>query len=239
MPSSGPLLLYIETSTDLCSVALSIGSRLIDEKISRESRAHARVIAPMTLEILKDSGYTIDNCDAVVVSGGPGSYTGLRVGVSLAKGLCYGSGKPLISVESVELLANIAFKVLLPQYPGTTAIIPAMDARRMEIYTATYSSNMEMISPVKALVVDNRSFTEILDKGIALFCGDGALKLMEVIDHPNARFISLEALSNGMIDIALRKFQAGEFEDTAMYEPLYLKDFIAGVTKRGPLNFEK
>ncbi len=239
MPSSGPLLLYIETSTDLCSVALSVGSRLIDEKISREPRAHARVIAPMTLEILKDSGYTIDNCDAVVVCGGPGSYTGLRVGVSLAKGLCYGSGKPLISVGSVELIANIAFKVLLPQYPGTTAIIPAMDARRMEIYTATYSSNMEMISPVKALVVDNRSFTEILDNGITLFCGDGALKLMEVIDHPNARFITLEALSNGMIDIALRKFQAGEFEDTAMYEPLYLKDFIAGVTKRGPLNFEK
>jgi len=238
MPSSEPLLLYIETSTDVCSVALSLGSRLIDEKISREPRAHARVIAPMTEEILRESGYTAASCDAVVVSGGPGSYTGLRVGVSLAKGLCYGSGKPLISVGSIELLANIAFKRIVPEYPGTTTVIPAMDARRMEIYTAIYNADREMISPVKALVVEKESFTEILDKGVTLFCGDGAMKLQQVLEHPNARFIPLEALSNGMVDIALRKFTAGEFEDTAMYEPFYLKDFVAGVSKRGPLNLK-
>jgi len=137
---NSPVLLFIETSTEVCSVALSMGSELVSEVVVKEPKAHARLIAPMIESVLKESGIDISGTDAVVVSEGPGSYTGLRVGVSIAKGLCYGSGKPLIAVGSLDLLANIASKQYF-QESSLYRIIPMIDARRMEVYSAVYDSN--------------------------------------------------------------------------------------------------
>jgi len=148
MSTAEPLLLYIETSTEVCSVAISSSDVVLYRKIVREPKAHARIIAPMIEDLFKEVGFGIEKCDAVVVSEGPGSYTGLRVGVALAKGLCFASRKPLISVGSLDLLANLASDIVLSQkssqeYSGVESIVPMIDARRMEVYTATYTKDAD------------------------------------------------------------------------------------------------
>ena len=235
MSNSSPVFLLIETSTEVCSVALSRGNRLLNQKISREPKAHARVVAPMVQQVLQESGITLDGCSAVVVSEGPGSYTGLRVGVSLAKGLCFGSGLPMISVGSIELLAQLALEKGKEKYNYFDFIVPMLDARRMEVYCAVYDSEAKLLSEVEAKIIDQKSFSGYLEKGVTLFCGDGAKKVNEVINHPNAIFMELDALASGMIDVALKKYKKGEICDTAYFEPFYLKDFIAGTPKKGPL----
>ncbi|PKO98683.1 MAG: tRNA (adenosine(37)-N6)-threonylcarbamoyltransferase complex dimerization subunit type 1 TsaB [Bacteroidetes bacterium HGW-Bacteroidetes-8] len=243
MSTSKPLLLYIETSTEVCSVAISSSDVVLYRSVVREAKAHARIIAPMIEDLFKQVGFGIDKCDAVVVSEGPGSYTGLRVGVALAKGLCFASGKPLISVGSLDLLANLASDIVLSptvsqEYSCVESLVPMIDARRMEVYTATYSKDATRLTPVEALVVDENSFADLLSKGVTLFCGDGSAKVSTIIDHPNARFLSLDSVAEGMVKRAVEKFRDGLFEDVAYFEPFYLKDFIAGVSKRGPLNMK-
>jgi len=243
MSTAEPLLLYIETSTEVCSVAISSSDVVLYRKIVREPKAHARIIAPMIEDLFKEVGFGIEKCDAVVVSEGPGSYTGLRVGVALAKGLCFASRKPLISVGSLDLLANLASDIVLSQkssqeYSGVESIVPMIDARRMEVYTATYTKDAQRLTPVEALVVDENSFAVLLSKGVTLFCGDGSAKVSTIIDHPNAKFLSIDSIAEGMVKRAVTKFREGLFEDVAYFEPFYLKDFIAGVSKRGPLNMK-
>jgi tRNA threonylcarbamoyladenosine biosynthesis protein TsaB len=228
---NSPVLLFIETSSEVCSVALSMGSELVSEVVVKEPKAHARLIAPMIESVLKESGIDISGTDAVVVSEGPGSYTGLRVGVSIAKGLCYGSGKPLIAVGSLDLLANIASKQYF-QESSLYRIIPMIDARRMEVYSAVYDSNAVRKSPVVAVIVDENSFRDILDLGLSLFCGDGTEKVRGVINHPNALFTDINASAGGMLAPALVKFHESKFEDVAYFEPFYLKDFVAGISKK-------
>jgi len=226
-----PQLLLIETSTEVCSVALSRGGEITSLRVVKEPKSHARIIAPMIDEILKESTSSIDECDAIVVSEGPGSYTGLRVGVSIAKGLCYGAGKPLIAVSSLELLARLVAGAINENEPYTI-IVPMIDARRMEVYTAKYNRLCEPISATEALVITKESFSEDLTKGIVIFTGDGAMKCEPIITHPNARFIRTEANATGMLLPALKKFNEGKFVDVAYFEPFYLKDFVAGVTKK-------
>jgi len=243
MSRSEPLLLYIETSTEVCSVAVSSGEVVLCRNVVREPKAHARIIAPMIYDIFKEVGFGVDKCDAIVVSEGPGSYTGLRVGVSIAKGLCFASGKPLISVGSLDLLANLASDIVLSktsleEYSNVESIVPMIDARRMEVYTAIYTRDAQRVTSVEALVIDEKSFADILYRGVTLFCGDGAAKVSTMINHPNARFLSLDSIAEGMVKRAVQKFRDGTFEDVAYFEPFYLKDFIAGVSKRGPLNMK-
>ncbi len=243
MSCSEPLLLYIETSTEVCSVALSCSEVVLCRDIVREPKAHARIIAPMIQNLFKEVGFGIDKCDAVVVSEGPGSYTGLRVGVALAKGLCFASGKPLISVGSLDLLANLASDIILSQtspqdYSCVKSIVPMIDARRMEVYTAIYTKDAKRLTPVEALVVDENSFADLLSEGVTLFCGDGSAKVSTKINHQNAKFLSLDSIAEGMVKGAVKKFRDRDFEDVAYFEPFYLKDFIAGVSKRGPLNMK-
>lgn len=241
-----PTILLIETSTEVCSVALCLGSTLIDQKISREPRAHAGIISIITQDLLDSNSTSLEMCDAIAVSQGPGSYTGLRVGVSFAKGLCYGASKPLIGVGSLDLLASLAYSALInptsiisKESLAEATIVPMIDARRMEVYTAKYSVKAQRLTPVEALVIDSESFSEQLDKGIVIFCGDGSPKVSDVIKHPNAVFLNIEALSKGMIQTAIEKYNKGEFEDVAYFEPFYLKEFIAGISTKNPLQIPK
>ncbi len=227
---SNPYLLLIETSTEVCSVALSAGESIISYRVVREAKSHARVIALLVNEVLEEGGMTVDKCDAIVVSEGPGSYTGLRVGVSIAKGLCYGANKPLIAVSSLELLARLATKdgdIL----PGSV-IVSMIDARRMEVYAAKFDSSCNPVSPVEAVILDETSFSAELSKGPVIFAGEGAHKFMNVINNPNAHFSLIDADARGMVKSALKKYYKGDFVDVAYFEPFYLKDFVAGITKK-------
>jgi len=227
---SNPYLLLIETSTEVCSVALSAGESIISYRVIKEAKSHARVIAPIINEVLAEGGLTINECDAVVVSEGPGSYTGLRVGVSIAKGLCYGANKPLIAVSSLELLARLAARD--GDVSPESVIVSMIDARRMEVYAAKFDSSCNPISPVEAVILDELSFSSELSKGPVLFAGDGARKFMSVVNNPNARFALVDADARGMSTSALRKYLLGDFVDVAYFEPFYLKDFVAGITKK-------
>lgn len=251
--TKAPTILLIETSTEVCSVALSIGNSLIDQKTSRDPRAHAGIISIITQELLTNNKITLEMCDAIAVSEGPGSYTGLRVGVSFAKGLCYGASKPLIAVSSLTLLASLAYTAIAQNKIEACTIVPMIDARRMEVYTACYSATPERnalaktlspmkalalvkaLTPVEALIIDENSFATTLQEGLVVFCGNGSTKVADVIKHPNATFINIEALAQGMIPNAVEKYYNQEFEDVAYFEPFYLKDFIAGISKKNPL----
>lgn len=229
-----PILLFIETSTEVCSVALSSGETIKDEIIVREPRSHAKVIGKIIEDITSKNGITVNDCDAVVVSEGPGSYTGLRVGVSIAKGLCYASGKPLIAVGSLRLLASLACNdsTLRSHIDSNTLIVPMIDARRMEVYTATFDTNNNQICDTNAMIIDENSFADTLATHKVIFTGDGAKKASTVIKSPNAIFHNGETLAKGMLQQALILYKEGRFVDTAYFEPFYLKDFVAGVSKK-------
>ena len=165
------------------------------------------------------------------MSCGPGSYTGLRVGVSTAKGLCFGAGIPLIAVDTLETLVWQAKDGgLLPE--GCTSVIPMIDARRMEVYTAVFSPDGQRRSEIAPQIIDGGSFREELQAGPVLFIGDGALKCKDVLDSPDAVFVQACPRADAMLTPALRAFEQGKFEDVAYFEPLYLKQFVATVSRK-------
>lgn len=226
-------ILLLETATDSCSVALADNGEIVAEKYINQPKAHASLLARYISDILEENGITMADCSAVAVSKGPGSYTGLRVGVSCAKGLCYGAGKPLISVCTLATIAQMAMDNNLYGKEGEYTIVPMIDARRMEVYTANFNSAGEQLTPVEAKILDENSYAAELAAGPVLFTGNGAEKFKELVgNNPNAFFAPQEPHAAGMRVIAARKLQAGDFEDNAYFEPFYLKDFIAGKPKK-------
>lgn len=226
-------ILLLETATDSCSVALAENDVIVAEKYINQPKAHASLLARYICDILEENGITMDNCSAVAVSKGPGSYTGLRVGVSCAKGLCYGVSKPLISVCTLATIAQMAIDNKLYGREGEYTIVPMIDARRMEVYTANFNSKGEQLTTVEAKILDETSYAAELAAGPVLFTGNGAEKFKGLVgDNPNAFFAPQEPHAAGMRAIAARKLQEGEFEDNAYFEPFYLKDFIAGKPKK-------
>lgn len=224
-------ILLIETSTALCSVSLAVDGRIVGSRESSEARAHASLTAVFVKELLDENGLLVKDCDAVCVSAGPGSYTGLRVGVSTAKGLCFSAGIPLISVGTMEVLvAQARDRGLIPE--GCRYIVPMVDARRMEVYSAVYTASGECVKDVAPTIVDAGSFSGELSEGPVLFIGDGAAKCTEVLFSPNARFVQTCPHASAMLRPALREFEAGNFKDTAYFEPFYLKQFVATVSKK-------
>ena len=219
------MILCIETSTAVLSVALARDGAVVCERVCTEPRSQAALTAPLVKEVLSDAGITVGACDAVCVSAGPGSYTGLRVGVSTAKGLAFGAGIPLLSMGTLDIL--VAGVEETPAF-----IVPMIDARRMEVYTAVYSAGGDRLTEVEARVIGPDAFAEYLEQGEVLFVGDGALKCQEVITHPNARFREAFPLARHMARRAQEDFDAGKFQDVAYFEPFYLKDFIATVSKK-------
>ncbi|MDY3979148.1 MAG: tRNA (adenosine(37)-N6)-threonylcarbamoyltransferase complex dimerization subunit type 1 TsaB [Tidjanibacter sp.] len=229
------LILCIETGTDICSAALAKDGELI---ALRESDGvghdHARQIGVYVDELLRGNDLTPDDLDAVAVGKGPGSYTGLRIGVSFAKGLCYAVGIPLLAVDSLLSLAECAVEEHEAGLWDTddwaqTVLCPMIDARRMEVYTELFDSSLNPLSQVKAEVVTAESFAETAGR-ILLCFGNGAQKCREVL--PEARFVEIGHSARGLCRLAEQRFVAGQTEDVAYFEPFYLKDFIVTTSKK-------
>ncbi len=216
------LILNIETATKNCSVSLAKnGEVLAIRELNDGNYSHAEKLHPFIQDILKETKVTTASLDAVAVSKGPGSYTGLRIGVSAAKGMCFAIDKPLISIETLKSLAH---SVSINE----GLIVPMLDARRMEVYSAVYNPIYEQVREIKAEIIDKDSFKEELLKGKVYFLGDGAEKCKDVIVHDNAIFIDDEFPSaNEMAVLSYNKYKKNDIEDVAYFEPFYLKDFIA------------
>jgi len=229
-------ILLIETSTALCSTALAENGVITSYRESSAPTAHASLTAVFSQEMLAERGITLDGCNAICVSKGPGSYTGLRVGVSTAKGLCFGSGKPLLAVGTLDTLVAQAAAELLTVNPDLTGnlrfIIPMIDARRMEVYSAVFSPDGTQITETTPVIVDENSFAEYLEQGPVLFIGDGAGKCADVIKHPNAHFCQCHPKASSMLSPAIAAYKEKRFEDVAYFEPFYLKEFVATVSKK-------
>ena len=232
-------LLLIETSTALCSVALSEDGKIIAYRESSAPKAHASLTAVFIQEVLSENGYSISDCDAVCVSMGPGSYTGLRVGVSTAKGLCFGSGKPLLAIGTLDTLVAQAVDIIADStdaHPSYRHIVPMVDARRMEVYAAVFrqsqSGEYEQATDTAPAIIDENSYAEELNEGPVLFIGDGAGKCAEVIRHPNAHFIQCCPEAKSMLVPAEKAFKEQLFKNVAYFEPFYLKEFVATVSKK-------
>ena len=228
-------ILLIETSTALTSVALADGGKVVFYKDDDASRNQSALTAPFIKEALDYQGITAKELDAVCVSMGPGSYTGLRVGVSSAKGLCFGAGKPLIAVGTLDCLVWEA--IASGAADGCKYIVPMIDARRMEVYTAVFTPDGHRTTEVAPSIIDENSFADILADAAAtnqkvLFIGDAAEKCSKVITSPASVFAQQNPTARGLLAPAIKKFEAGQYENVAYFEPFYLKDFVATVSRK-------
>lgn len=220
------LILSIETSAATCSVALHQGGELIAERVVPEKQAHAAQLAVSIHDLLKEEGLTSSALSAVAVSSGPGSYTGLRIGASTAKGLCFGLSIPLIALPTLSILAN-ALSQDKRAIQGAV-ICPMIDARRMEVFCQFFDQSGRPIGDIIAQEITTESFTETLQRSNLLFGGDAIEKCKPVISHPNAHFVDdVIPLARMMGTLAWRKWQAKDFEDVVHFTPVYAKDFIA------------
>ncbi|MCQ2153111.1 MAG: tRNA (adenosine(37)-N6)-threonylcarbamoyltransferase complex dimerization subunit type 1 TsaB [Bacteroidales bacterium] len=224
-----PKLILLETSTSLLSVALACDGRIADFRECTTPRSHAAMTVPLVNDLLKDNGLKVGDCDAVCISSGPGSYTGLRVGSSTAKGLCFGAGLPRIAVCTLDVPARQAVAAALPD--GCRTIIPMVDARRMEVYSAVYDSECRRLTPVEATVVDGSTYRSELSKGPAVVIGDGAEKCRGVLEG-DVRFIQTCPRADAMLQDAVKAFDEKRFEDIAYFEPFYLKEFVATTSRK-------
>ncbi len=220
-------ILHIETSTKACSVALSENGQLIFHKEDLEGPNHAAVCGVFVDEALSFANSHAIPVDAVAVSEGPGSYTGLRIGVSLAKGVCYGRDLPLLSVPTLKLLC---VPVLLGKedLPEDALLVPMIDARRMEVYSTVYDRSLHEARPIGADIVDADTYLPYLEEHPVWFFGTGSEKCKGVIQHKNAHFIDgIVPLAKWMFPLAERSLHFGERQDVAYFEPFYLKEFVA------------
>jgi tRNA threonylcarbamoyladenosine biosynthesis protein TsaB len=218
------IILSLETSTDVCSVALHDSGKLLSQEEIREPQSHASRLALLIIEVLKNANLAARDLQAVAITSGPGSYTGLRIGTSTAKGLCYGLEIPLISVGSLELMS---FQAREHGVSGAL-LCPMIDARRMEVYCLVSNADQEIIRPVSATVIDEHSFEELLADFRMLFFGNGAAKCRGVITHPNAAFLeNIVPLASALGLLAEEKYNNRVFEDLIQFKPFYLKEFVA------------
>lgn len=242
-------ILNIETATSICSVAIGIDGKCVALKESNEGRTHAEFITVFIDEVIKTAGIEYKDLDAIAVSSGPGSYTGLRIGVSTAKGLCYALSKPLIAVETLEALAWGACKrfeeieknisLMEPSVfdygPDEILFCPMIDARRMEVYTCLYYTDLEIFKPVSSEIISRGSYFDILQEHKIIFFGDGMPKCRDFLWENNAHFFKdLLSSASNMISLSDWKFKKKEFEDLAYFEPFYLKEVNITKPKDSP-----
>ena len=225
-------ILHIETSTKVCSVAATEDGVVLFEKVDRNGPSHAVQLGVFVDEALS----YVDNhgipFDAVAVSCGPGSYTGLRIGVSMAKGICYARNLKLIAVPTLELLC-VPVLLYHEELPEDAVLCPMIDARRMEVYSALYDRALKSVRPIGADIVEEDTYSEYLDRHPVFFFGDGAEKCKQAVVHPNAHFISgICPLAQHMGPLAEKALAMGLFEDVAYFEPFYLKEFVASKPKK-------
>lgn len=231
------LILNLETATTVCSVALAKDGELLAKKEINGDYSHAENLTLFIEDVLKQAAIHITQVDAIAVSKGPGSYTGLRIGVSTAKGFCYSLDKPLIAINTLEHISLSVSTVIKGQDLLTnTLFCPMLDARRMEVYCALYDRNNKCVMPTSALIIDEYSFDEYLKKHILFLFGDGASKCKDILKFKtNVLFFdNIFPSAENMISLSEQAYNNKQFEDVAYFEPFYLKDFIAG-KKKGEL----
>ncbi len=225
-------ILNIETSTNVCSVALSQDGVCLYEDVNMEGPSHAQVLAGYVKDAVSFADSHAIPIDAIAISKGPGSYTGLRIGVSEAKGVAYGRDAKLLSVPTLKLL-TVPILLGHEELPEDALLCPMIDARRMEVYCALYDRALNEVVQTQALVIDSDSFKEYLDKQPIYFMGNGADKCVETIQHPNAHFIkNIVPRAKNMIPLAEMAMAKEQFEDIAYFEPFYLKEFVATKSKK-------
>ncbi len=240
-------ILHIETSTDVSSVAVSLDGFVLYDKVDRNGMNHSERIGSYVDEAMKKIEEKDMKLEAVAVSCGPGSYTGLRVGVSMAKGLCYGADAKLIGIPTLELICVpllLSDRVKYISYidgerkngecemEEDALLCPMIDARRMEVFAALYTRALKPVREVGADIVDTETYKSFLDEHVVYFLGNGAEKCLEVINHPNARLVKgVDALAKNMVPLADMRFNKGQFEDVAYFVPEYFKDYQAKMPK--------
>lgn len=226
------VLLCIETATQVCSVSLSRNDEVLGILESEEKNAHSRILHVLIDQLFKENNLSVNDVDAIVVSKGPGSYTGLRIGVSTAKGLCYAVNKPLIAINTLEAMAygmrdKVQEESLDTNHPPL--FIPMIDARRMEVFSAIFDNDIKEVLPTSAQIISEESFSDYKITNHLILGGDGADKCKAYLRHENITYLDdFQASASYMIKPALDAFSAGNFENVAYFEPFYLKDFIAG-----------
>lgn len=234
------LILNIETSTEVCSVTLAKNGKTLYQKENTEGLNHSKLLSVFIEDIFSENNLDINTIDAVAVSKGPGSYTGLRIGVSVAKGLCYGLEKPLIGIGSIEAMGHYVAQNTSEFYKAEAGeellFCPMIDARRMEVYTALFENGGNTLTEVTAEIIDENSYSDQLQDRKILFFGNGADKCREKITHENALFMGpVKTTARFMQNLAEIKYNKKEFENVAYFEPFYLKDFVATIPKNKAL----
>ncbi len=254
-------ILNIETSTKVCSVSVSLDNSLLASRESRVDRSHASMLTVFIEEAMREADKKFSDLSAVAVSKGPGSYTGLRIGVSAAKGICFATGLPLIGVNTLKTMvwkvirsfykknddnnSMAAAKVVQGSYKTNICemlsdkandnllLCPMIDARRMEVYMAMFDPGGKQVTEISASIIDGSSFVKLLKENKIIFFGDGAEKCKELIRHPHAIFLpGIYPSARQMAELSHKAFLEGRFEDIAYFEPFYLKDFIATTPKK-------
>lgn len=220
-----PTLLLIETATEICSAAIACGSEVLACKESLDGYSHSKNLIAFVDEVLQMSGIGKEQLSGVGISIGPGSYTGLRIGASTVKGICYALDIPAIAISTLQSIMMGARQ----NFPDKEVLFcPMIDARRMEVYTALYNYDGELINDIKPLIIEEESFAELLKKERVVFCGNGMPKCRELLSkYPNALFSNVPISAIHLLEPALDKFEKKEFEDVAYFEPFYLKDYTA------------
>lgn len=220
------LILNIDTALDTASICLANGEEIIDVAINENQKDHAAWVHGTIAEILQKNNFKLNQLTAVAVSIGPGSYTGLRVGLASAKGLCYALKIPLIAISTLKIIAFAA------KEEATTLICPMIDARRMEVFTAVYDKLLREKIPAHALIVDENSFSQLLDADKILFCGNGSKKLQPLLNNANATFSNISSSAYHLAILSQSCFAKKEFTDLAYTEPLYIKEFYSPIQKK-------
>ena len=224
------IILHIETSTNICSIAVSENGQCLFSKSDSEGMNHAALLSVFIAEAMEFLNSASKKLDAIAVSSGPGSYTGLRIGVSTAKGLCYGLDIPLIAVSTLEILTANALQVA--ETTDDTLFCPMIDARRLEVYAAFYNQEGIIQREISADIIEENSYSEILENHSVYFFGNGAEKCKTTLTHPNARFIDgMYPLAENMILLAEKAYNEKKFVDVAYFEPFYLKEFYTTAAK--------
>ncbi|MBQ2373777.1 MAG: tRNA (adenosine(37)-N6)-threonylcarbamoyltransferase complex dimerization subunit type 1 TsaB [Alistipes sp.] len=229
------LILCIETGTDICSVGIARDGELLSLRESDQGRDHAKNLAVFVDELLHETSIRPDELDAVAVGMGPGSYTGLRIGVSFAKGMCYGLNIPLLAVGSLDALAQVAIEdheagIMNIEGWNDAVLCPMVDARRMEVYAQIFDVKCNQLSNVSAEVITEDSFAQWRKERKMIIFGNGAAKCQELL--PDAAYISVVPSARGLARLAHQRYEEGKFEDIAYFEPFYLKDFIVIPSKK-------
>ena len=221
------LILNIDTALDTASVCLANDNTILQQSINENQKEHAAWLHTAIAELLQNAGYAPKDLEAVAVSIGPGSYTGLRVGLASAKGLCYALNIPLIAISTLKLIAFAAQK----EAESGDLICPMIDARRMEVFTALYDQELIEKAPPSAILIDATSFSEILSAQKILFCGNGSKKLQKIISNPNAKFSEIDAGAANLAQLSYNSFRNREFADLAYTDPTYIKEFYSPATR--------